>query len=93
MRLSDLPKRESVGTQHITLSDFIFGDGHACETGVAVLVSASVHVFLNAAAGESVAKLHAIFAIVESWGVQDEDELLKVIRQEELTGVPGSQPY
>ena len=93
MRLSDLPKRESIGTQHITLTEFNFGDGYVCETGAAALVSASVHVFPNADVGESVTKLHTIFTIVESWDIQDEDELLKVIRQEELTGVLSSQPY
>lgn len=93
MRFSDQPKRESIGTQHITLTDFYFGDGYACETGAAALVSASVHVFPNAVVGESVVKLHTIFAIVESRDIQDEDELLKVIRQEELTGVLSSQPY
>lgn len=93
MRLSDLLKRESIETRHVTLTDFTFGDGYAYETGAAAWVSVSVPVFPKPDVGEPIAKPDAILAIVDAWDIQDEDQLQKVLRQEELTGVLSSQPY
>lgn len=93
MRLSDLLKRESVETRHVTLSDFSFGDGYACETGSAAWVSVSVPVFPKSNEAEPVAKPHSILAIVESWDIPNEDQLQRLLRQGELTGVLSSQPY
>lgn len=93
MRLSDLLNRESIETRHVTLTGFTFGDGYAYETGAAAWVSVSVPVFPKLDVGEPIAKPDTILAIVEAWDIQNEDQLQKVLRQEELTGVLSSQPY
>lgn len=93
IRLSDLLKRESIETRHVTLTGFTFGDGYAYETGAAAWVSVSVPVFPKPDARETDEKPDTILAIVEAWDIQDEDQFQKVLRQEELTGVLSSQPF
>ncbi len=88
MRLAEVLEREVVEDRHVTLTDFVFGDGFAFETGAAAWVSVSIPVFPDANSEEE-----TIRAIVESWDIRDEEQLREVLVKQELTGILSREPF
>lgn len=88
MSLSEVLKRPTVEDRHVTLTDFVFGEGFAYETGAAAWVSVSIPVFPVGNLEEG-----TIHAIVESWDIRNEGQLRDVLDQLELTGILSDEPF
>lgn len=85
--LKDALSQNAVSRRHVTITDFVFGDGYAYETGAAAWTSVSVPLFPTDSKNPE-----EIEAIVCSWDIRNEQQLDELFKQTELTGILSNGP-